>query len=72
MNSEIIKKGKILKNIYEVDCLIGQGAFGEVYRVKHKFLGYQALKILKNTGVDPQDFMNLSTMRILEALLSKF
>ena len=51
MNSDIIKKGKILKNIYEIDCLIGQGAFGEVYRVKHKFLGYQALKILKTTDI---------------------
>ena len=43
----LIKQGKMLKNIFEVDCLIGSGAFGEVYRVKHKFLGYQALKVLK-------------------------
>ena len=62
MVESLIAPGKILKNIYEVDCLIGQGAFGEVYRVKHKFLGYQALKILKaNDHEDSfEDFINES------------
>lgn len=48
MKKNLISNGKILKNIYTVDCIIGQGNFGEVYRVKHKFLGYQALKIIKH------------------------
>ena len=62
MVQSVIASGKILKNIYEVDCLIGQGAFGEVYRVKHKFLGYQALKLLKTTDHKNnfEDFINES------------
>ena len=43
----LLLDGKIVKNTYEIDRLIGSGAFGEVYRVKHKFLGNQALKVLK-------------------------
>ena len=43
----LISDGKIIKNTYEVDRLIGSGTFGEVYRVTHKFLGNQALKVLK-------------------------
>jgi len=48
----ILKSGNIIKDTYTVECLIGVGAFGEVYRVKHKFLGRQALKIIRigNSG----------------------
>jgi len=62
MKQHIITSGKILKNTYEVDCLIGKGAFGEVYRVKHKYLGYQALKLLKPTDKDDRfnEFLNES------------
>ena len=62
MKQRIVTSGKILKNTYEVDCLIGKGTFGEVYRVKHKFLGYQALKLLKPTDEDDSfdDFINES------------
>ena len=45
--NDVISNGKIIKNTYEIDRLIGTGAFGNVYRVTHKFLGYQALKVLK-------------------------
>ena len=54
MSSSLLSKGKILKNTYEIDKFIGAGAFGEVYRVKHKFLGYQALKLLKSEILDDQ------------------
>mgnify|MGYP001230459537 CR=1 FL=1 len=62
MTKNLIPSGKILKNIYEVDCLIAQGAFGEVYRVKHKYLGYQALKILRTTNHEDNfdEFINES------------
>ena len=53
----ILKRGEIINNTYTIKFFIGQGAFGEVYRVKHKFLGLQVLKILKpeyvlNTELD--------------------
>jgi len=47
----LFKKGDTIKNTYSIDCFIGAGAFAEVYRVKHKYLGLQALKILRPTKI---------------------
>ncbi|OIN97178.1 hypothetical protein AUJ66_04125 [Candidatus Desantisbacteria bacterium CG1_02_38_46] len=43
----LLTAGEVIKDTYTIDCFIGAGAFAEVYRVKHKFLGLQALKVLK-------------------------
>ena len=61
----ILKRGEIINNTYTVKFFIGQGAFGEVYRVKHKFLGLQVLKILKTEYVSNSDLDTL----IKEALI---
>ncbi len=45
--SYLLKKNDQVNETYEVQCHIGQGAFGEVYRVKHKYLGLQVLKVFK-------------------------
>ncbi len=50
-----LKKGDIINETYEVLFFIGQGAFGEVYRVKHKYLGTQVLKIFKEDYVSKTD-----------------
>ena len=42
---------------YEVERFLGEGAFAEVYRVKHRFLGRQAMKLFKRVG------MNLDEIR---------
>lgn len=47
-----LKKGDVINDTYEISFFIGQGAFGEVYRVKHKFLGTQVLKIFKKEYVE--------------------
>lgn len=56
---EILQKGEIVNNTYEVQFFIGEGAFGEVYRVKHKYLGLQVLKILKNETFETKQIQNL-------------
>jgi serine/threonine-protein kinase len=43
----IFKEGEIIRGIYEIDRFLGEGAFAEVYRVNHKFLGRQAMKVFK-------------------------
>ena len=43
----ILSKGEVINNTYEVQFFIGEGGFGEVYRVKHKYLGLQILKVFK-------------------------
>ena len=45
--SHLLRKGETVLDTYTIEFFLGQGAFGEVYRVKHKFLGIQALKIFK-------------------------
>jgi len=47
----LLKEGEQLRGTYEVERFLGEGAFAEVYRVKHRFLGRQALKIFKRTGM---------------------
>lgn len=50
-----LAKGEIIDDTYEVQFFIGEGAFGETYRVKHKFLGTQVLKLFKDRYVQETD-----------------
>lgn len=50
-----LAKGEIIDDTYEVLFFIGEGAFGETYRVKHKFLGTQVLKLFKEKYVQETD-----------------
>jgi serine/threonine-protein kinase len=40
-----------IRDTYEVERFLGEGAFAEVYRVKHRFLGRQAMKVFKRGGM---------------------
>lgn len=46
--SMLLKEDEKIHDVYEVDRFLGEGAFAEVYRVKHKFLGRQAMKVFKS------------------------
>ena len=46
----LLEPGTELRDTYEVERFLGEGAFAEVYRVKHRFLGRQALKVFKRSG----------------------
>ena len=43
----LLKDGQIIRGTCEVERYLGEGAFAEVYRVHHRFLGRQAMKIFK-------------------------
>jgi serine/threonine protein kinase len=47
----ILKEGQKINGTYEVERFLGEGAFAEVYRVKHRFLGRQAMKVFKTLGM---------------------
>lgn len=52
----ILGSNEIINNTYEVNFFIGEGAFGEVYRVKHKFFDeYQVMKVFKENYVKNSD-----------------
>ncbi len=64
----LLVKGETINGTYEVQFFIGEGAFGEVYRVKHKLLGTQVLKVFKERYVSQTD---LETVTREAKLLSK-
>jgi serine/threonine-protein kinase len=47
----LLREGQIIRETYDVERFLGEGAFSEVYRVKHRFLGRQAMKVMKAPGM---------------------
>ena len=45
-----LAEGQRVEPGYVVERLLGTGAFAEVYRVRHPFLGRQAMKVFKRVG----------------------
>jgi len=65
----ILSKGEVINSTYEVQFFIGEGGFGEVYRVKHKYLGLQVLKVFKEEYSQKTDIITLvQEARILSNL----
>ena len=55
-SNKILENGEVINNTYEIGSFVGQGAFGEVYRVKHKFFDeFQVMKVFKNEYVEKTD-----------------
>lgn len=58
-----------MRNTYEVERLLGEGAFAEVYRVRHRFMGRQAMKVFKTPGATMTDIeKDLKEALLLSAL----
>jgi serine/threonine-protein kinase len=51
----LLSEGQIIRETYEVERKLGEGAFAEVYRVKHRFLGRQAMKVFKTVGMTVEE-----------------
>jgi serine/threonine-protein kinase len=54
----ILQEGQVINNNCTVERFLGEGAFAEVYRVKHRFLGRQALKVFKLPGYTVKEIQN--------------
>lgn len=48
---KLLREGQRIGDSYEVEKFLGEGAFAEVYRVRHRFLGRQAMKLFKMAGI---------------------
>jgi len=55
IKENILSKGETINETYEIQFFIGEGSFGEVYRVKHKYLGMQVMKVFKEEYVNKTD-----------------
>lgn len=47
----LLHEGQTVRQTYTVERFLGEGAFAEVYRVRHRFLGRQAMKVFKAAGM---------------------
>lgn len=54
---------------YVVEERLGGGAYGDVYRVRHRFLGLQAMKVLRPDPMNPKVEGLLAEARLLVDLL---
>lgn len=61
----LLHEGQIIRGTYEVERFLGQGAFAEVYRVKHRFLGRHAMKVFKLIGISIEETEQLLAEAIL-------
>src|ERR1035437_9656823 len=61
----LLTEGQLIRDTYEVERFLGQGAFAEVYRVKHKFLGRQAMKVFKRVGMSKEEIHEMLGEAIL-------
>lgn len=43
----ILQDGDLINGQHTVERFLGEGAFAEVYRVRHRVLGRQAMKVFK-------------------------
>ena len=61
----LLSEGTKIRDTYEVERFLGEGAFAEVYRVNHKFLGRQAIKVFKQTNLCMDDVTKMLGEAIL-------
>jgi len=61
----MLKEGQTIRSTYEVEKFLGEGAFAEVYRVRHQFLGRQAMKVFKKVGMDEAGILKMMEEAIL-------
>jgi transitional endoplasmic reticulum ATPase len=68
-NTQLLSRGESILDTYTVEFFLGQGAFGEVYRVRHRFLGTQVMKVFKAEVSEMTDLETLAgEARILSSL----
>ena len=55
----MLQDGQMIRETYEVERFLSEGAFAEVYRVKHLFLGRQAMKVFKRVGMNLDEIQEM-------------
>ena len=66
--SPLLSTGDRVSDTLVIDRLLGEGAFAEVHRVKHEFLGWQAMKLFKRVASLAETRRMLEEARLLSTL----
>jgi serine/threonine-protein kinase len=66
--SPLLRTGERVGDRLVVDRLLGEGAFAEVHRVRHEYLGFQAMKVFKKVTTLKETHRVLEEARLLSTL----
>jgi eukaryotic-like serine/threonine-protein kinase len=66
-----LASGDIIRSTYTIEALLGEGSFGAVYKVRHKLLGIQAMKVFRVTASGPSVEDVIAEALILSKLLDR-
>jgi serine/threonine protein kinase len=66
----LLEEGEDIRGAYVVERFLGEGAFAEVYRVRHRFLGRQAMKVFKRIGMSVQETEEMLSEAIILSRIS--
>ncbi|MBD0370240.1 MAG: serine/threonine protein kinase [Pyrinomonadaceae bacterium] len=64
----LLREGDVIGRSYTVERFLGEGAFAEVYRVKHRNFGRQAMKVFKQHGTIEEIDQLLEEANILSGI----
>ncbi|TCO50658.1 serine/threonine-protein kinase [Actinocrispum wychmicini] len=64
----LLQSGDRVSDTLVIDRLLGEGAFAEVHRVKHEYLGWQAMKLFKKVASQEETRAMLGEARLLSTL----
>ena len=64
----LLSAGDRVSDTLVVDRLLGEGAFAEVHRVDHRYLGWQAMKLFKQVASEQETRELLGEARLLSTL----
>jgi len=63
----LLQEGQKINNKWKVERFLGEGSFAEVYRVRHKIIGGQAMKVFKRIGMKLEEVEEILKEAILLA-----
>ena len=66
--SRLLHPGQRVGHSYEVERYLGEGAYAEVYRVRHRYLGRLAMKVFKQVGTPAETARMLGEAVLLSRL----
>jgi serine/threonine protein kinase len=64
----LLRSGDRVSDTLVIDRLLGEGAFAEVHRVQHEYLGWQAMKLFKRVASRSETRAMLGEARLLSTL----
>ncbi len=63
--TRLFQEGQINRGNYGIEFFLGEGKFSEVYRVKHRFFGRQAMNLLKANRMAVEDIEEILKEAVL-------